>query len=390
VTAVHAFDGALVRPSWAGRVVAPMFDSLSPDERREILVTNPDSYLHVSQDRPDSGGDRNDTAPWGEGALKRLLRLGAYETAPAPMMYVYRLEADDRTCTGVVAEVEATAFRDGRVLGHEAVQPARVEALTEHFATVSARSALVALLHDSGPEHEAAVRAVCAAEPVLAVTGAGGVRESVWPVADAHLQALFAKSLGAGTSYIADGHHRVAATLRAWDLSGQAHGHSVLSVFYGVDEMRPLAFHRRVRGPVDADRLLGALGEGFVVEPGDGPRRIAGGFDLYERGRWWAVRPRDPARPSGAAGLDVAVLHDRVLEPILGIAVAGDPALELVPELAPLGELTERCDRDDGVLFVLVPPTVKQLIEVADRGEVMIPKTTFFDPKPLSGVFLQF
>jgi uncharacterized protein (DUF1015 family) len=370
-----------------------MHDSLPPGRRAEILATNPDTYLHVTRTPSEALTDLDAAAGehlWGIQALDRLIGLGAYEIADAPVMYVYRLEVDDRAHTGVVAAVEVEAFVDGRVLGHEAVQPERVEALVEHFEAVPVRSDLVALIHDMGQGLDEVLAATMSGAPVLSTTSVDGVEQTVWRIDDPAMQDRVAGALSAGTGYVADGHHRVAASRQQWESAGGGPGHAVLSVFYSPSGLRPLAFHRRVVGPVDAPGFLEALGPEFVVDLAAGPQRRPGGFDLYAGGRWHTVRPRDAERPPGAAGLDVSLLHRQILRPLLGISEVSDPALELISELTPLAELVARCDGDLGALFLLVPPTVGKLIEVAERHEVMIPKTTYFDPKPLSGVFLQF
>jgi uncharacterized protein (DUF1015 family) len=391
MTVVRAFSGALVRQAWAGRVVAPMYDSLPLARREEVLATNPDSYLHVTAAPvgPDTVRADGAASVWGEQALRRLIRLGAYQQATTPAMFVYRMRVADRDCTGVVAEVDVAAFADGRVLGHEDVQPDRVEGLVRHFRAVTARSDLVALIHQGTTGYDHALEAVCAGPPALDVAGPEGVQQTAWWVSDPADQAIFAAALGRGPSYIADGHHRVAAALRYTEQEQLPAGHGVLSIFYTQAELRPLAFHRRVAGPVPADTFLSALEPQFRVEPEEAPGRQPGGFDLYLRRRWWSVRPLRPSLQPGAAGLDVTLLHRRVLEPLLGLTQVTDPRLEPVSELTPLAEVLARCDQDGGALFLLVPPTVGQIIEVADRGEVMIPKTTYFDPKPFSGVFLQ-
>ena len=121
----------------------------------------------------------------------------------------------------------------------------------------------------------------------------------------------------------------------------------------------------------------------------DHPVPRSGTVGLYLSRAWYRLAPRRGGGGAGREALDVTWLHEDVLEPVFSVRAPDDPRLELVPDLVPLAEVASRCDADGGVLFALAPPTLGQVVEVAERGEVMPPKTTYFDPKPRSGVFLR-
>jgi uncharacterized protein (DUF1015 family) len=188
--------------------------------------------------------------------------------------------------------------------------------------------------------------------------------------------------------YVADGHHRVAASLSVWEQAGRPADTGVMCVIYPLDGLRLLAFHRRVTGPVDADTLLTMLSGAFEVRDVDEADEVTGCFGLYVDGRWYDVA-YPGARGVGAAGLDIAILDEQVLEPLVALGAPTDPRVEIVSALSPLVEVTKACDEDGGALFMLRPPAMEQLTDVADRGEVMPPKTTYFDPKPSAGIFLR-
>ena len=387
VIALLPFPGWLVHPDWADRVVAPMQDTMAPDERVRIVSSNPDSYLHVT--RPaEEGEDPDDAMAANRAALARLLDAGAFRRSEEPALYLYRLRSDRFQQTGVVAEIPVEAFANGQVLGHEAVQPERVESLAQHMNVVGVRSELVALMSTSDGELERIATATTDRLPALEIT-ADGVAQTVWPIDDPVEVANLSRSLGAGPLYIADGHHRVAAAIRLWEEAGHPVDQRVLCVVYPQHELQMLAFDRRVAGPLEADGTLARLGAVAVVAPAEGPVRQPAAFGLYLAGRWYRLEPLDRVPVSGVDGLDVTVLHRDLLEPVLGLT-AEDPRLELVPELVPLEDLVNRCDADAGAIFVLHPPSLAQLIEVADRGEVMPPKATYFHPKPLTGLILRF
>ena len=202
---------------------------------------------------------------------------------------------------------------------------------------------------------------------------------------------LVTDRLGSVRHYIADGHHRVAASVRQWRDAGEPAGSAVLSVLYPEDQMHLLAFHRRVAGPIDSERTLAAVVAVCEVEEVDRqpPNDERGRFDMYLHGRWSRLTPRAGAGRVGAAGLDVTLLERLVLTPLLGVT-ASDPRVEYVSELTDLDDVIARCDADAGALFRMVAPSLDQLVEVAERGEVMPPKSTYFEPKPRAGIFLRF
>jgi uncharacterized protein (DUF1015 family) len=388
----------LVSPRWAARVVSPLHDVLSETERRAILADNPDSYLHVTSDPmalPEPPAD--DAAGTVQAkALQRLLDLGAYTPVPEPAMFVYRLTDGGREHTGVIAGVALEGFRDGRVLGHERVQPDRVAGLVRHYERVPRRAELVALFHPADPVTAELTTRVVAQSPLLRFTDASGMVQSVWQARPADAAAL-ARQLGGQRLYVADGHHRVAAATRFCEAAGRPNTGRVLCALYPQDEIVLHAFHRRVRGPVDVSALLEGLAAHFDVtcidppgeepRPSEGPAVAPGGIGLYAAGRWWGLWPREPRGLPGVAGLDVTMLDQLVLRPLLGIG-CGDPRLQFVPDVRALGATTHECNADAGVLFTLHAPGIEDVVSVAERHEVMSPKTTYVQPKPRTGIFL--
>ena len=389
MTLVRPFPAKVVRQEWAEHVVSPLLESLSPEERARRLAANPHSYLHVTRSERDFGGHVTaaEIRTADAQALQRLIDAGAYEDS-APALFVYRLSGPTEH-TGVVGEVDTAAFVSGQVRGHESVQADRVQALVDQFAVVPARSELVALLHSAGPEVAAIVEAICETPPLLRFRGHDGIEQTIWRVQGEESTATLSAELGRGAHYIADGHHRVAATVHEWELRGRPPSTGVLCVIYPLNGLDLMPFHRRVRGPMDQATLLASLGSEFTIKEVAHPTDSTGSFCLYLAGRWYDGS-FTPPRPPGVAGLDAAILHDRVLAPLLDIHAAGDPRLEVASGRSPLADLAARCDEDGGALFVLRAPTIDELMTVADRGEAMAPKTTYFEPKPQAGIFLRF
>lgn len=312
----------------------------------------------------------------------------AYADSP-PALYLYRQSKGDDVHVGIVCEVAVQALADGRVRGHEAVDPLRVEALVWHHARSNTPPALVMLLHRAGPAYNRAVAAGQQAEPVLDFEGPQGFRQTVWRLDDGPATAGLAEELAAAELYIADGHHRAAAALEEWRLADKPPEAGLLCLVHPMEELSLSAFHRRVSGPLEPERLLQLVREDFEVVAVDAlPETAVGVMGMYVAERWHVVHVTGP-RPSGVAGLDASVLQSRVLDRLDPAPPGRVRTVDTVPSATPLDELVARCDVDRGALFTLAAPPPEALIEVADAGEVMPPKTTFFEPKPAAGIFLR-
>jgi uncharacterized protein (DUF1015 family) len=312
-------------------------------------------------------------------AAPRPVRPDNYEPMP-PALYVYRQRTPDGEYTGIVCDVAAGAFLDGRVRGHESVQPDRVAALARYLATTPQRVELVSTLHRAGPVVRAALARAPELPPVRDVDGPGGTRHTVWRLPEGPRTEGLCRELGAATHYIADGHHRVAAALEVWERSGRPDGDGVLCVSYPLDGLRLSSFDRRVVGPTDTALVRELLGAGFDVRPATGPAP-ASDIAVYLDRRWYAAGYRGERAP-GAAGLDVSLLHARVLDHL-----PAGTAVELTR--APVEALVAACEADGGVLFVPAAPDLATLVAIADAGQVVPAKSTYFAPKPGSGIFLR-
>lgn len=388
---LEPFPARIVRPEWAEHVVSPMHDSLTPEERATIMTERPYSWLHVSRTPDDlpEGGDEAMLVEVESAALQRLLDAGVFEDFPEPALYVYRLRSLGHSQTGVVGEVPHEAFVGGRVLGHEGVQPERVDALETHLAGVGAVSTLVALMFRADDDVRKLVEATTE-QPPLRSFGHDDLEQTVWRIDDPEAIDGIRERLDRQTLYITDGHHRAKASVELWERAGRPRDGGVPAVLFPDEELRMLAFHRRVVGPLpmDADDLLSALAERVRVEAGAPDRQQRGAFGLYVDGRWFRLVLGPDGSGGGVGALDVTRLHRELLEPIFGFGDSGDPRLEFVSAAVPSEELTRRVDEDGGAAFTLVAPTFEQFVEVADRGEQMPAKATFFEPKPRAGLFL--
>ena len=314
MSTLDPFPARIVRAEWAEHVVSPMHDALSREERAAILAERPYSWLHVSR-TPEDAVDGQEVDPEvldeaNSAALDRLLGAGLFEEFPEPALYVYRLRSDDHEQTGIVGEVPPQAFVDGRVLGHEGVQPERVDALGLHLARLGARSTLVALMFRADDDIRKIVEATTDGAP-LRRFGTGDLEQTVWRIDDPGSIERIRERLDHQPLYITDGHHRAMASVELWEAAGSPEGAGVPAVLFPEDAMRMLAFHRRVVGPLpmSVDELLSRVGERVRVEDGETQPVERGVFGLYAGGRWYRLVPRRDDAAAGVESRDVERRH---------------------------------------------------------------------------------
>ena len=404
MSVLHPFPGLVVHSEWAERVTTGPYDAYSPDERAALSETNPYSFLNVTRSMEDVPEERRHDVDGllaeCAAAMDRLYGVGAYRSFEDPALFLYRLEVDQPTGrhsqTGIVGLVPVVGDRDHRILRHEEVRPDRTELMARHLVTVGASSSPISLAYRADADLDAEVARCCAAEPVL-VSGSEGVDQVVWAVTGSDAEHL-ADLIGDRTLYVTDGHHRMAAAAQALQATEDGSGPLAWTqaVLFPDQEMLVLPFHRRVgdalrRLPGDLLEALWTVGsieerDGAEAARPDRPGRVG----VYLGGRWYSLVLPAAVGDRAVDLLDVARLQDGVLGPVFGIVDPGsDPMLDYVPDPAGLEALAGRCDEDGRVGFVTHPLSVTELMAVADAGELMPPKSSYFEPKPRSGVFLR-
>jgi len=268
------------------------------------------------------------------------------------------------------------------VRGHESEQPQRVDGLTRYLATTPQRVELVSTLHRVRP----AVQATLALAPELPadrdIAGPDGARHTVWRIPPGAQTEKLCRELSTATHYIADGHHRVAASLNVWARSGRDSRCGVLCVAYPLDGLRLASFHRRVAGPVDSALVRDLLEASFHVRPVADPQEALATAIAVNLDRRWYLASYAGERPPGSPGLDVSLLHDHVLNKLpLGATIEHTRNS--------IEDLLTACDADDGILFALPAPQLETLTAIANAGQAVPAKSSFFSPKPGSGIFLR-
>ena len=396
------FAGLRVAPHHADAVLAPPYDVLSTEEARAAAQGRPWSFLHVSRPEIDLAPETPPGAPalyeGATAAFSRMIESGVLIRDTAPRFYAWRMEAQGRAQTGLVAAASLAAYEQGAIKRHESTRPPKVEDRARHIEALGAQTGPLLLIHRPDEEVRRLIAAACAGPPLCRSVQGGTVTHTLWPIEGAdEIEALTERFDRIGALYIADGHHRAAAAQTAAQAMGARTGEAasrLLTVSFPADEVRILGYHRIVRGlnGLTPAVFLRQIGQALGCEPAEGPVEPArpAHFGMYVEGRWYRLAAEGPAPASGAAvdRLDVSLLARLVLGPILGI---GDPRLDARIDFVGGGRgveaLAAAVDGGDAtVAFSLYPTSVEDLMAVADAGAILPPKTTWFEPKLADGL----
>ena len=395
---------AALRPTaeYAADVIAPPYDVVSTEEARDLAAGRPQSFLHISRpeiDLPPGSSPYSDAAyAQGASSLAHLIEVGVLVRDNAPSFYVYRMVMGGRTQTGVAFVGSVRAYEEHRIRRHELTRPDKENDRVRNIATLNAQTGPVLLAYRANDAIGALIRTAANEPPLFAVTGPNEVLHTVWRVAaPAAVTALAAAFNSLGALYIADGHHRSAAAARvAATRRGNANASHefFLAVAFPHDEMRILDYNRVVRdlNGLSPEALLARIRESFRVT--ERSERAAPAqtetFGMYLGGRWYelAINAALVPRADPVASLDVSLLQDHLLGPVLGI---GDPRtdarIDFVGGVRGLAELERRVQNGSAaVAFALHPTRMEQLMAVADAAKLMPPKSTWFEPKLADGL----
>jgi uncharacterized protein (DUF1015 family) len=402
---LNPFRAVCPPPDLAPQVASVPYDVVNRGEAAELARGNPHSFLHVGRSDIDLPEDLDpyDARIYRRAreALDELLARGTLVRDPEPRLFVYRQIMDGRPQTGVVGCVHVDDYEHDVIRKHEKTRQDKEDDRTRHVLTLDANAEPVFLTYRGRVEIDRMVEAITPTAPLYDFTAPDGVRHTVWQVPDSW--ALARTFDPVPLAYVADGHHRSASAwragkeLRAGNPShrGDEEYNWFLAVLFPSDQLRILPYNRVVRDlngqtPARVLERLGGLGK---LSPATDPvPERSGVFCVFLDGRWQRLE-LDPAginRSDPIASLDVSLLQDRVLSPILGI---GDPRtdkrIDFVGGIRGTAELERRVRSGEmAIAFSLFPTTLDQLMAVSDAGHVMPPKSTWFEPKLRSGLFV--
>jgi uncharacterized protein (DUF1015 family) len=407
VASLYPFRALRPRPSDARSIAAVPYDVVSTEEARALADGNPLSFLRVSRaeiELPPS------TDPYSEEVYRRAaenfsrLKREVLELESEPCVYCYRLRMGAHAQVGVAACFSLSEYDRDLIKKHERTRPDKEDDRTRHMLALGAQTGPAFLTHRAAQGIDAVVGRVGQGAPLFDFEADDGVQHTIWVVRGADRDALVAGFAGLSALYIADGHHRAASAARARDArrktgadvatrGGDADAATMLAVAFPHDQVQILAYNRTVQdlGGLSPDRFLAALQARFSLQPGPATPVSRGDIAMYFQGEWRTLRLRERSTGADAiASLDVSVLQDRLLAPILRIAdVRTDKRIDFVDGARGTAALERFVDSGRAaVAFSLFPVSVLDLMAVSDAGAIMPPKSTWFEPKLRDGLLI--
>lgn len=394
----------------AAVIAALPYDVYNRQEAKAAVEDNPDSFLNI--DRAETQFD-DSVDTYAECVYQKAHDLlwekidrGDFIREDAPCYYIYELTMDGRVQTGIVACASIDDYENQVIKKHENTRADKEADRIHHVDSCNAQTGPIFLAYRANAVIREIVAKTKQTEAVYDFTSEDGIRHRVWVIADtADIEAIRSAFDGIGEIYIADGHHRAASAVKVGlkrraehpEYDGSEEFNYFLSVLFPDEELMIMDYNRVVKdlNGLTEDEFLKKVQELFDVEPvGTAERRPQkkGDFSMYLDGQWYMCTVREADRSSDPVrGLDVSLLQELLLTPVLGI---GDPKtdkrIDFVGGIRGLDELERRCgaDGDSVVAFAMYATDIRELFAVADAGLLMPPKSTWFEPKLRSGLFI--
>jgi uncharacterized protein (DUF1015 family) len=407
---IKPFDALRPRPELAARVAAPPYDVLNREEAFAMASGNPLSFLRINKPEidVDPAIDAFDPRVYQRGAenLQRFIAEGILQRDARSTFYVYKQVMGAHEQIGLVAAASVAAYEQNLIKKHEFTRPDKEDDRVNHIHTLGAQVGPVFLTYRARPQIDALIADIVTQTPEYDFVSADGNRHVLWVVGDdttvAQLQAQFD---AVDCLYVADGHHRSAAAQRVKELrrqaaaapTGEESWNYFSAVIFPHNQMQILDYNRVVKdlNGLDEDEFLARLQLCFKARfsrEGAVKPTKEHEFTMYLGGQWYVLEAieglwneADPVKR-----LDVSILQNNLLAPLLGIAdPRRDKRIDFVGGIRGLQALQQRVDSGESrVAFALYPTSIESLMAIADAGEVMPPKSTWFEPKLKSGLFV--
>jgi len=398
---IRAFQGLVPVPAHVAEVACVPYDVVDAAEAAALAAGKPRSLLHVDRAEIDLPPD---TDPYSDPVYAKaranfelLQRDGVLVRERGPCLYLYQQQMGAHQQRGLVAVCHVDDYDAELIKKHEKTRKDKEDDRTRLIDTLGANTGPIFLTYRDTAAVSALVEQTAKKTPQHDFTAPDGIRHTVWRIPGG--EDFVAAFAGVPVTYIADGHHRAASAARVARLrrernprhTGAEDYNWFLSVLFPAGELKILPYHRIVAdlNGLTPTAFLEKVRAGFGLEENAPPTPTAPGrVSMYLGGKWHGLRCPVDAKAGPVARLDVSVLQDKLLAPLLGIA---DPRtskrVDFVGGIRGPGELVKRVDAHGGVAFSLYPVTLDQLMDIADAGQIMPPKSTWFEPKLRSGLF---
>jgi uncharacterized protein (DUF1015 family) len=397
---IRAFQGLVPTPAAASEVACVPYDVVNTAEAAALAAGKPHTLLRVDRAEIDLPAK---TDPYSEAVYAKarenflaLQRAGVLVREPEPCLYVYQQQMGAHVQRGLMAGCHVDDYDAELIKKHEKTRKDKEDDRTKLIDTLSADTGPVFLTYRDNAAVTALVNAKTKEKPLHDFTAPDGIRHTVWRIAGG---AEWVKAFGAvPVTYIADGHHRAASAARVARLrrernpqhTGAEDYNWFLCVLFPASELKILPYNRLVLDlhGLTPEAFLAKVKSLFGLRENAAPSPAAvGEVSMYLGGKWYGLRCTADANADPVSRLDVSVLQDKLLGPVLGIAdVRTSKRIDFVGGIRGPGELVKRVDAEGGVAFSMFPVTLAQLMDIADAGQIMPPKSTWFEPKLRSGL----
>jgi len=406
---VQPFKGLRPKPEFVQKVASPPYDVLNSQEARELAKDNPMSFLHVVKAEIDFGPDidTHSDQVYEKGAenLQNFLRDGILIQDASPCFYIYQITMGNHTQLGLMLGASVDEYKKGFIKKHEFTRRDKEDDRAHHVDVLNANSGPVMLSYHANEEIDKHLETICnVSEPVYDFTAEDGIRHVLWVVSEPKdIERIQKNFLNVESMYIADGHHRSAAAYRVRNIrkehnpnhTGDEPYNHFLAVAFPDDQLQILGYHRAVKdlAGLEPGEFIDKLSEYFDVLETDAPLpQKPRHFTMFLDGKWYTLIAREDSFPADdpVLSLDVSIFQKNILESILDLYdIRTNDRIDFIGGIRGTKELEKRCNQDMRVAFAFYPTGIGQLMSVSDSGEVMPPKSTWFEPKLRSGMVIR-
>lgn len=405
---IRPFEGIRPCREKAARIAALPYDVYNRREAKEETEREPESFLKIDRAETQFDDSVDTYAPEvyqrARETLWDMVKKGDFIRDETPCYYIYELTMDGRVQTGIVACASIDDYENGVIKKHENTRAEKEQDRIRHVDVCDAQTGPIFLAYRADEVIRSVVADKKKSEPEYDFTSPDGVTHRVWVIDDREsMEKIRTAFDGIDRIYIADGHHRAASAVKVGlmrreehpDYDGTEEFNYFLSVLFPDEELHIMDYNRVVKdlNGLTEEELLRKAEEIFEVSRLEGEEKRPGekgSFSMYLDGTWYLCRIREKDRTEDPVkGLDVSLLQDLLLEPVLGIHdPKTDDRIDFVGGIRGMKELERRCHEDAKVAFAMYPTSIGELFAVADAGLLMPPKSTWFEPKLRSGLFI--
>ncbi len=408
---IRPFKGYRPTQELCSKVAALPYDVMTSDEAREMVKDNPYSFLHIDKaeiDLPKDTDHYSDVVyQKAKDNLWNMVKDGIYIQDKKPVLYIYQLTMNGKSQTGLVACTSIDEYIENKIKKHELTRADKEEDRIRHVDTCNANTGPIFLTYKNKENIDKIINKAIENEPIYDFTAEDGIKHTVWLIDnDEVINSLISEFKSVPALYIADGHHRNASAVKVGlkrrqenpNYTGDEEFNYYLSVIFPDNQLYIMDYNRVVKdlNGLNKDEFIAKVSEKFDVAEYNGNDCYKPSekhtFGMYLDKKWYSLKAKDAIVDENdtVACLDVSILQKELLAPILGI---GDPRtdkrIDFVGGIRGLKELEKRVDSGEmKVAFSMYPTTMEQLMNIADDNKIMPPKSTWFEPKLRSGIFV--